>query len=417
MNTSQRPIWVVLVSWAIYAGPGSSAAAAETKTASVPASAQESLFEEIKRGFYSRIYILAFGIAQDPKVSNLNPDNILGLTRYQAVLNPRVDLNLDFRRLELGVKPRYLLNWQRWEDGRRTGDEETDHNVYVNEWFVRYRITDEFLVSYGRENLQWGPSVILSSSNPFNRENGRNNTRVEVPGLGYARAVWIPDSAWTVSFIANTDEGRLNSAQGFGLNQSAFLTQAGQTSGFEPGYALKIDYTGEGKYASVIPSYREHGGYQLGYFGGWNISDALLVYGEGSFSEYNDFQVQAGAAYTLEAGPTLNIEYFHDNNGCLQDRIEQCFLQGEINPSNILFRQDYLMAQYTDTKVWTDLNLNLRVIHNLNDQSNRLIGIFEYEVGEHTQLYLTVNGFTGNSSSEYGSLLRYSIFAGVGYTF
>ncbi|MDD5581180.1 MAG: hypothetical protein PHY16_18170 [Methylobacter sp.] len=414
MNSSRSPVWVFL-GLVIYVSPGLSATS--TEATAKPASTKETLYEELKRGFYSRFYILGFGIAQDPKESNLNPDNALGLTRYQAVLNPRVDLNLDFRQLELGVKPRYLVNWQRWEDGRLSGDEKTNQYVYVNEWFARYRITDEFLVSYGRENLQWGPSVILSSSNPFNRENGRNNTRVEVPGLGYARAVWIPSSSWTVSFIANTDEGRLNSAQGFGLNQSGFLTQAGQGSSFQPGYALKMDFTGDGKYASVIASYREHQGSQLGFFGGWNVSDALLVYGEGNVAEHNDYQVQGGASYTLESGPTLNVEYFHDNNGCLEKHIEQCFLKGEINPSDILFRQDYLMAQYTDTKVWTDLNLNLRIVHNLNDQSSRLIGIFEYEVGDHTQLYLTANGFTGSKNSEYGSLLRYSIFAGVGYTF
>ncbi len=380
-------------------------------------SSQESLAEEIKRGFYSRINILAFGIIQEPKDSGLNPQNFLGLPRYQAVLNPRLDFNLDFRRLELGFKPRFLLNWQRWEEGARAGDEKTNKQFYVNEWFARYRLNDQLFVSYGRENLQWGPSVILSSSNPFNQENGRNNPRVEVGGLGYARAVWIPSPTWAASFIANTDEGRLNNQQGFGLNQSGFLGQSGQARGFEPAYALKFDYTGEGKYASLIPSYREHEGYRLGFLGGWNISDALLVYGEGSASEHDDFQVQAGAAYTLEAGPTFNVEYFHDNNGCLLDRIEQCFFRHEVKPSDILFRQDYLMVQYTDTKVWRDLNVNLRVVHNLNDDSSRLIGIFEYEVGEHTLLYLIGNGFTGGRKSEFGSLLRYSLFLGAAYTF
>ena len=225
MRKSQCSAWVLL---GMAMNAASVLSATQSETTPAPTPVQESLLDEIKRGFYSRIHVLTFGIAQDPKESNLNPDNILGLTRYQAVVNPRVDLNLDFRQLELSAKPRYLVNWQRWEDGRLAGNEKTNQFVYVNEWFARYRITDEFLVSYGRENLQWGPSVILSSSNPFNRENGRNNTRVEVPGLGYARAVWTPDSAWTVSFIANTDKGRLNSAQGFGLNQSAFISQAGQ---------------------------------------------------------------------------------------------------------------------------------------------------------------------------------------------
>jgi hypothetical protein len=377
----------------------------------------ERLSDELTRGFYSRINILAFGIAQDPKESRLNPQNFLGLPHYQAVLNPRPDFNLDFRQLELGFKPRFLLNWQRWEEGVFAGEEKTNKQFYVNEWFARYRLSDQLFASYGRENLQWGPSVILSSSNPFNQENGRNNPRVEVAGLDYARAVWIPSAAWAASFIANTDEGRLDSQQSFGLNQSGFLGQGGRARGFEPAYALKLDYTGEGKYVSLIPSYREHEGYRMGFFGGWNISDALLVYGEGSASEHDDFQVQAGASYTLEAGPTFNLEYFHDNNGCLEDRIEQCFFRQEVKPSDILFRRDYLMAQYTETKVWRDLNVNLRVVHNLNDDSSRLIGIFEYEAGEHTLLYLIANGFVGSRDSEFGSLLRYSMFVGVGYTF
>lgn len=414
MHKSRHPFWLLWM-LSLYLSPALSVTQNDVVYSSLPS--EESLFDELKRGFYSRIYILGFGIAQDPKPSNLNPDNILGLPRYQAVLNPRIDLNLDYRRLQLGVKPRYLLNWQRWEDGRLEGQESTGQRVFVNEWFARYRLTDELLVSYGRENLQWGPSVILSSSNPFNRENGRNNTRIEVPGLDYARVVWIPSLSWSVSAIVNTDEGRLNSAQGFGLNQSGFFNQSAQGADFNPSYAVKIDYTGEGRYASLIPSYREHEGYQVGFFAGWNVSDALLLYGEGNISEHDDFKIQAGASYTLEAGPTLNLEYYHNNNGCLEERIEQCFLLNKINPDDILFRQDYLMLQYTDTRVWSDLNLNLRVVHNLNDSSTRLIGIFEYEVGDHTQLYLTANGFTGNGASEYGSLLRYSIFAGIGYTF
>jgi hypothetical protein len=53
----------------------------------------------------------------------------------------------------------------------------------------------------------------------------------------------------------------------------------------------------------------------------------------------------------------------------------------------------------------------------LNDQSNRLIGIFEYEATDHTLLYVIANGFTGSRDSEFGSLLNYSFFVGAAYTF
>jgi hypothetical protein len=127
IKKSQIPAWVLL---GMAMSIESALPATKTETAPSPvSSSKESLFDELKRGFYSRIYVLGFGIAQDPKESNLNPDNNLGLPRYQAVLNPRVDLNLDFRQLELGVKPRYLLDWQRWEDGQRSGDQSTSQYV------------------------------------------------------------------------------------------------------------------------------------------------------------------------------------------------------------------------------------------------------------------------------------------------
>jgi hypothetical protein len=32
---------------------------------------------------------------------------------------------------------------------------------------ARLRLTECLFVSYGRENLQWGPSALFSPSNPF----------------------------------------------------------------------------------------------------------------------------------------------------------------------------------------------------------------------------------------------------------
>lgn len=418
MKTSLKPItaclgMVMYVSAALAAEPDPS-----SESTVPPASGAETLFEEIKRGFYSRVNILAYGIAQKPKNTLLNPNNSLDIPRYEAVLNPRVDINQDFRQLELGIKMRYLFSWQKWEEGERSGTDDYHNSFYVNEWFARFRIADELIASYGRENLQWGPSVILSSSNPFNQENGKNNSRIEVPGIEYARVLWIPSSFWTVSAIANTGKGRSDSAQGLNLNQTGFADQDGQ-NGFKRSYALKIDYTGEGKFASLIPSYREDGTYRVGYNAGWNVSDALLVYSEGSLnaSRTNDFQLQAGASYTFEAGPTINLEYYRNNDGCSESVLARCFLLGIVRPDDFLLRKDYLMFQYTDTRVWTDLNLNLKAIYDINDSSTRLIGTFEYEVGDNIQLYLTANGFTGHGNSEYGSILRYSVFAGFGYTF
>lgn len=383
----------------------------------VAAPAEESLLDELERGFYSRLNILTFGVTEDVKQNSaLNPNNILGLPKYQAAINPRADLNLNFRNIELVVKERFLFLWQRWEDGIYEGEEDSLGQFYLNEGYARYRIGDELFISYGRENLQWGPSVLLSSSNPFYEENGRNNPQIELPGLGYARAVWIPNANWSVSFIANTDKGRLGRQKLFGINQSS-LVGSGQQD-FQPAYALKVDWTGAGKYFSLIPAYREHTGYRVGALGGWNVSDAWLLYGEGAISQHQNFEIQAGASYTFQDGPTLNMEYYHNGKGCDQKQLRQCFLLGEVNSLfDPLFRRDYLMGQYTETKIWRDLNLNVRAVYSFDDSSTRLIGNFEYEVDDHWLFYFIANGFIGNPNSEFGSLLRYSLFAGGTYTF
>lgn len=379
----------------------------------------DSFISELEQGFYYRINLMNFGIAQGPKHSDINPNNIFSIPSYQVVFNPRLDLNLDYERIELSVKERFWDIWQHVSDGKNSGFESNTAQFYLNEWFARLRILDDLFISYGRENLQWGPSALLSSSNPFNAQNGRNNPRIEVPGLGYARAVWVPSSNLAVSFIANTDSGRLYNAQYFGLNQTSFLTPTETVSSrrFTNAYAIKVDYTGDGKYFSIIPNYRDSTGYQAGYFGGWNISDAILLYSEGILGERIDFQIQGGASYTFEDGQSINLEYYHNNNGCLAPSIRQCFVTGQITANDVYWRQDYLMAQYSETKIYDNINVNLRYVQDLNDQSNQMIGIIEYEANDNTLLYLITSGYTGTSKSEFGSLLKYSVMVGLGYTF
>ncbi|NTV11791.1 MAG: hypothetical protein HGA47_13635 [Zoogloea sp.] len=190
-----------------------------------------------------------------------------------------------------------------------------------------------------------------------------------------------------------------------------------QADTFRRTYALKLDYTGKDGYFSVIPSYKEQGEHRLGFFGGWNASDALLLYVEGSAHRHSDAQGQVGASYTFESGPTVNVEYFRDNNGCVDKTLLECFQTGEVTTNDILYRRNYLALQYTDTKLLDDLSLNLRLIRDINDDSSRLVAIFEYELGRQAQLYLIGNRFFGKTDTEFGSLLQSSIFAGIGFTF
>ena len=226
---------------------------------------------------------------------------------------------------------------------------------------------------------------------------------LEVPGLGYGRAVWIPHQSWTVSVIANTDKGRDNLIRDFKTT-----------------YAVKLDYTAEKKYFSLIPSYREDGKTSLGFFGGWTVSDALLLHIEGSVPDRTaDTAILVGGAYTLERGPTIGGEFFHDGSGCTLRSTALCVARGfgTGQPSDILIRQNYILLQYGHARIRdTTLNLILRWIRDLNDDSDSMISILEYGLSDRTQLFVIGGVNHGNKDAEFGSLITYSLMAGVRFT-
>lgn len=373
---------------------------------------EKGLMDELREGFYWRANVIGFGTYQDLQHnSSLNPDNALRIPSYQLAANPRLDLGLNWRQFEFGVKPRFFYLWDRWDDGAPGNQQDSRTEFYVNEWIARVRPVDELSISYGRENLQWGPSIILSSSNPFNQQNGQNNPWLEVPGLDYGRMIWIPSPEWSASFIANTGKGRLDEKLGPQIFRLA------PSNDFEKGYALKLDWTGDGKYFTVIPSYREDTGYRVGYFGGWNVTDAILVYSEGSDGNYNGAKLQFGASYTFEGGATVHLEYFYNGDGCSNSKIDRCFRDGDVHFSDPFFRGNYLMLQYDHRDLIDKLSINVRVLNSLDEKSAQLTSIVDYEIGENTQLFLVSNGFLGDKDTEFGSLLNYSLFSGVSYTF
>lgn len=380
------------------------------------------LAQDLRSGFYSRINVLGFGTVQGIRDSQTNL-NASRIPRYQTEIDVRPDFNLNFRQFEFGVKPRFQYARNKIETGTDASSYDTSHHFFINGAFARYRMTDKLLAIYGRENLQWGPSSLLSPSNPFNANNGKNNPSLELPGLDFVRLVAIPNSALTMSLIANTGPGRLEKNTSF----SPFNPFVPLDS-FEKTYAAKVDYTGDGHYFSVISSYRERDHrHRLGLFGGWNVSDALLIYAEGSGAKKadnppttrNDYQLLLGSAYTLEAGPTITLEYFHNNNGCDLTGLSLCMAQQPLtlDPRYPLLRRRYALLQYVDSKIGGNLNLAVRLIKNIDDNSNLLSANLEYEMGRNWQLYLVPTLYGGKRDSEFGNSLRHSTFIGASYTF
>ena len=358
--------------------------------------------------FTWRLKSLAFGTYQEPeKDSVLNFDNRLDIPRYEAAFSLRPDLYLHLGALDLSVKPRFEYTWVRWEDGIREGQDDEDDDLFINEWLARFMPSDELFISYGRENLQWGPAILISPSNPFNKENGKTNPYIEVPGLDYARLVWVPNYNWSVSFIFNTGEGR-----------KVFFEE------FSNSGAMKIDYVGNEKLFSLIPSIKESQNANVGFYGRWSVTDAMILYLDGSVvasdhenEKSGDFSGLIGGLYTFEAGPTITLEYFYNENGCT-DAIEKCLPPlGTSNADDVFIRKNYGLLQFRHNSIGEVLDVILRLIYDIDDSSGQLNGILEYEIGSHVTLFAVGDFFEGDTDSEFGSVLNYSVFAGMEISF
>ena len=410
------------------------------------------LWDELTEGFDASFRILAYGTYQGVAESTQNPDNdFLKIPRFLADLDIRPDFFLQFRRLEISVKPRIHVQRSAIEDGSVKGERDWEDEWYINEWFLKLGVTYSFFLSYGRENLQWGPSYLFSPSNPFFKDNGRMNPKIEVPGMGFARLVWVPSIKWAFSFIANTDKGH----------------QIFEPGKFRKSYAVKIDYTGNEEYAGLVLAHRGKEKYMIGAFGGWTATDAVLLYADIGFSQENGVlypaqdnmspfgismralnegssewngTVMMGASYTFMAGPTVLAEYLYNDAGYSDEKAEEYYrlrqdasdsyyddgpvgelskmVLGQTIDSGMRFlRKNYLVLQYRQNDIRDVLNLSFSWIYNVDDKGGRFVSTLEYAVGDHVQIFSIGSLNTGAADTEFRSVYDSSVMLGLEYTF
>ena len=342
--------------------------------------------------------------------SRLNFGNRFDLADNSYEVNFRPDFSLSNDRLFFSIKPR--AEFARVKVSLVDGSQKTENEdeYFFQEWLTRAYLTDTMSISYGRENLQWGPALFLSASNPFLEINGRDRPHSEVGGMDYGRFVWVANDAWTASVIVNTDPG----VQEFVEETNGYI------------YAVKLDYTGQERYFSLIPSLRkgkdnEDDFMALGFFGGANFNDALLGYVEGSLAEDGDSnQGLAGLSYTFTDGSNLVLEYYRQEDGCTLEQVHLCLLPTE-SPRNLernrLFRRDYLFLQ--TMKDWDQRRslLLMQVDHNLNDDSNRFILQFNRACGDNWSGFAVGTVTTGDEHTEFGALVKSAIEVGLELTF
>lgn len=343
---------------------------------------------------------LTFGQFQWPEKPFFGDDNPFDLPSDSLESDFRLDLEARLPHLTLVFKPRWDLYWEQWESGRKQGEDKTDEKAYVNEWLVRVQPLDTLFLSYGREDLQWGPAMMLSPSNPFFTGNGRNQPKREVPGADYARLVWTPDQSWTASLIVNTDEGRKEIY-----------------ADFEKTYAVKVDYLTDRVYGSLNLAKREAGNWRLGGFASWAFDENIILYAEGSGTD-DGIEALAGGSYTFSEGSIVTLEYFYNGFGDRSANLLTLLSAGDWQDTRqLLLRKNYLLLQYYKQDIYGKWSGMLRWTAGLDDNSSAWLGLFEYNVMDHLQLFANGTVFRGNNDDELSALLDYQAMIGVEFSF
>ena len=366
----------------------------------------------------------------------------------------RLDLQAEWRWLRLALKPRFTANGYNWESGTR--DEwDTETDVFINRWIAQVEFLPSAFASYGRENLQWGPSFLTSPSNPFSSENGRNTPNAELPGMDFAKLIWVANQQWTGSFLVNTDPGLYeypyfdftkqnvyalmdqvrelaydtiqyevpgNDPVSKAVRRASYANidavyaqvdaavaaqEVPEAPEFETTYAAKLDCTIERRTFSLIGSMRPSEDPRLGGFAGWTVSDSDLLYTEGNVTFGEDFAALAGWSHTFENGVNVAVEYLHNSYG--DSDTPFVFLLppfAEYDPRQLFFRQNYFFAQYFQANIFDRMNAVVRWTFNLDDLSHRFAGQVDYALNDYLKVFANAVVDAGDEGDEYGSFIE-----------
>ena len=342
---------------------------------------------------------------QEPSTLAVNSGASADLPERVIENDLRADLSYTRGPLTVGLKPRANVFSQSWNSGARSGEEESSGDLYFYEWLVRASVGDRGFVEYGLQNLQWGPSFLLSPSNPFDERNGKENPYKELPeSADYARLIWVPSASWTISAIANVGEGRKDYPQQF-----------------HDTYALKVDYQFQDGYASLITSYRDDDlseNLRVGYYAGYNFSDRILGYFEGSSSD-RDTQTLIGGSYTTDLGPTIGMEYFFNSSGDRSTDIRELYVKAryDLDWRTALVRQNYVLIQAYQQDLFGSLDYVLRWVANTDDKSNLVNIQLKYGLSQRLSLFTVATLNSGADDSELAAVREYQVMGGVEFVF
>ncbi|MEL6863506.1 MAG: hypothetical protein AAFP19_03760 [Bacteroidota bacterium] len=396
--------------------------------------------------------IMAFGRAAQfaEAIGTVNPDNrVAQLNNYDVGLYFRPELKYRGDKLGLWAKPRLNIDVDLDEEGLTKEDYATD--FYFQELKGKWQINNSLYLLAGRYLKEMGTSLFVNPSNPFLVNNGRLNPKIEIRPMDFIELNFSTKSAWSFSLIANINEADSP------IYQEPFFD-------FKRNYGLMAEYYGLAENIGVLASMDEDGKFHLGAYGQKNLTEAVLLWTDFSLNyNYNRFYpVQGhwtdpqlldydmingskndgfsgagllGASYTLNIGPTIQVEYFFNGKGYTNDEFEMLLrsidsssrysfdvtrdlansnLGRALNTGMPFIRRNYLFFQVGEQDRFEQLNYNLRYIYSIDDQSSQFSSLIEWNLNSFEIYSVLLMGF-GGRDTDLNLLLDFQLMLGIIY--
>ncbi|MEM9823193.1 MAG: hypothetical protein AAF985_19085, partial [Bacteroidota bacterium] len=278
------------------------------------------------------------------ELGTVNPNNRvaeLSKLSFNSYFRPRFNYRLskDRELLSVWIKPRLNLDFAA-DQGllEETATEEFVADFFFQEFKAKWQINQSLYLLAGRYLKEMGTSIFINPSNPFLPNPGRLNPKLEQRPMDFIELNFATKTDWNFSLIAN-----IHQAQNPNYEFPSF--------DFARSYGLQTEYYGASANIGALLSIDENRKYHLGVYGQKNIGEAVVVWTDASLS-YNinrfypirghwtdpqllDFDMVStsendrlfpvallGASYTLNAGPTIQLEYLYNGQGYTEEEFD-----------------------------------------------------------------------------------------------
>lgn len=358
--------------------------------------------------------------------SQFNPDNTIYRFYDSAQqLELRPELRYSNGGFSLDLSPRLTLER---EHGRSGGQSWTERSDWARLRYVRLQFASgQHSLRAGRYVNLWGPSVLLSPSNPFHLDSGQTSPQFELPARDYVEYSRTLDDRFNLGALVNIGPGDQTDEQFHRLS------------------ALKTDYTGDVLSQSLLLSWQSDR-LAIGAYGQWTPSDSWVLYWDGEMRQGRilfaypqgnhlgpddsrdwNSSMLLGASYSFQDGTTLSLEGYHNGSGLSDDEREQVFelqrgaLEALADPTKVAaamqtltavaeipfvrMGRNYAMLRGQRSNLWDRVDLSLLQVRNLDDDSRQTTLKIDWYANDSLQLFVYWSDFHGDAQSEYGRFI------------